>query len=191
MTIFRYSLLATLPHRARIVPANLRDLSYVAANLRAEDRAEIDCQHPGWTPVGLAGAHLQGFAWCVEWNGNPEAAFGAAEQRQGLWIAWSWGTRRMWRCVPAILDHHREVTGPLVLGAGAHRVEARMLAGNVLAERFLERLGAVRRCELPGWGVNGEPFVLWDWTRESWAKDVLLDAETSGPAAASRPAVGQ
>ena len=28
----------------RIIPATLRDLSYIAANLRAEDRAEIDCQ---------------------------------------------------------------------------------------------------------------------------------------------------
>jgi len=170
--------------RATIVPANLRDLSYIASHLRADDRREIDCQHPGWTPLHLAAAHLEGFAWVAEWRCNPEAAFGCTEQRQGLWIAWSWGTRHLRRCVPALLDHCRMVAGPLVLEAGAHRVEARMLAGNVLAEHFLHRLGAVRRSTLPGYGVNGETFVLWDWTRKSWA-DVLFDTRSAKTAAAA------
>ena len=82
----------------RIVPATLRDLSYIAANLRPEDRAEIDCQCDGWTPALLALTALQGLAYVAELDGNPEAGFGAAEQRSGLWTAWSWGTRRMWRC---------------------------------------------------------------------------------------------
>ncbi|TIM18305.1 MAG: hypothetical protein E5Y69_34310, partial [Mesorhizobium sp.] len=24
------------------------------------------------------------------------------------------------------------------------------------------------RCRLPGYGRNGEDFILYDWTRESW-----------------------
>jgi hypothetical protein len=154
---------------AFIVPATLRDLSYIGANLRQEDRLEIDAQLPGWTPSTLAAGHMVGMAFVVEWKGNPEAAFGYAEQRQGLWIAWSWGTRRMWRCVPAILDFYLHHAGPAVIDAGAWRVEARMLSGNVMAERFLVAMGATRRCELPGFGVHGEEFILWDWTRESWA----------------------
>ena len=98
----------------RIVPATLRDLSYIAANLRSEDRAEIDCQLDHWSPALLALTALQGFAYVAELDGNPEAGFGAAEQRSGLWIAWSWGTRRMKRCVPEITRFFHAVLGPQV-----------------------------------------------------------------------------
>ena len=32
----------------RIVPATLRDLNSISANLRPEDQAEIDCQFDAW-----------------------------------------------------------------------------------------------------------------------------------------------
>ncbi|RVD55700.1 hypothetical protein EN828_27050 [Mesorhizobium sp. M2D.F.Ca.ET.185.01.1.1] len=168
----------------RIVPATLRDLSYIAANLRAEDRAEIDCQLDHWTPALLALTALQGFAYVAELDGNPEAGFGAAEQRSGLWIAWSWGTRRMKRCVPEITRFFHAVLGPQVAARGAWRVEARALADNDLALRWLDRLGATRRCRLPGYGRTGEDFFLHDWTRESW-NHVSLSTETTGTEAAA------
>ncbi|MCF6112497.1 hypothetical protein [Mesorhizobium muleiense] len=151
----------------RIVSATLRDLSYIAANLRTEDRTEIDCQFDEWSPALLALTALQGFAYVAELNGNPEAGFGAAEQRGGLWIAWSWGTRRMKRCVPGITEFFHAVLGPQVAAHGAWRVEARALASNELALRWLARLGATQRCRLPGYGRNGEDFLLYDWTRSS------------------------
>ncbi|TIL84400.1 MAG: hypothetical protein E5Y73_33620 [Mesorhizobium sp.] len=151
----------------RIVSATLRDLSYIAANLRPEDRTEIDCQLDEWSPALLALTALQGFAYVAELNGNPEAGFGAAEQRGGLWIAWSWGTRRMRRCVPGITAFFHAVLGPQVAAHGAWRVEARALATNELALRWLARLGATQRCRLPGYGKNGEDFLLYDWTRSS------------------------
>ncbi|ESZ20544.1 hypothetical protein [Mesorhizobium sp. L48C026A00] len=151
----------------RIVSATLRDLSYIAANLRTEDRTEIDCQFDEWSPALLALTALQGFAYVAELNGNPEAGFGAAEQRGGLWIAWSWGTRRMKRCVPGMTEFFHAVLGPQVAAHGAWRVEARALATNELALRWLARLGATQRCRLPGYGRNGEDFLLYDWTRSS------------------------
>jgi hypothetical protein len=154
---------------ARIVGATLRDLSYIAANLRPDDHAEIDCQFTEWSPAMIAAVSMQGMAYVVEIDGNPEAAFGAHEDRQGLWTAWSWGTRRMWRCVPRITRFFFTVLGPDVAAQGAWRVEARSLAGNALAERWLTRLGATRRCDLPRYGKDGQGFVLWDWTRDSWA----------------------
>ncbi|MER9631317.1 hypothetical protein [Mesorhizobium sp. M0296] len=151
----------------RIIPATLRDLSYIAANLRPEDRVEIDCQFDHWSPALLALTALQGFAYVAELDGNPEAGFGAAEQRGGLWIAWSWGTRRMRRCVPGITEFFHAVLGPEVAARGAWRVEARALAANQLALRWLARLGATQRCRLPGYGRNGEDFLLYDWIRAS------------------------
>lgn len=152
----------------RIVGGTLRDLSYIASNLRPDDYAEIDCQFDRWTPADLAIMSLQGPAYVAELDGNPEAAFGAAEQRSGLWAAWSWGTPRIKRCIPAITKFFWSVLGPEVAAQGAWRVEARPLADNALAERWLSRLGAERRCALPCYGRNGEDFVLFDWTRETW-----------------------
>lgn len=171
----------------RIVGACIRDLSYVASNLRPDDLAEVDCQIDQWSPASLALAALQGKAFVAELNGNPEAAFGAAELRSGLWIIWSWGTRRMPRCVPLITRFCKEVVMPDVLAAGAYRGEARALASNAMAQRWLARLGATRRCSLPAYGKNGEDFVLWDWTRSSFAQpspaiggDHLLHVKTTG-----------
>lgn len=152
----------------RIIGGTIRDLSYIAANLRPADQAEIDCQFDEWTPAMLALHAMQGRAYVVELDGNPEAAFGAAPLRSGLWIAWSWGTKRMKRCVPRITQFFYAVLGPDVAAQGAWRVEARALASNELALRWLHRLGATERCLLPCYGKNGEDFILWDWTRESW-----------------------
>ncbi|MER8793960.1 hypothetical protein NKH75_07095 [Mesorhizobium sp. M0984] len=169
----------------RILGGNLRDLSYIAANLRPEDQAEIDCQFDEWTPAMLALHAMQGRAYVVELDGNPEAAFGAAPLRSGLWIAWSWGTKRMKRCVPRITQFFYAVLGPDVAAQGAWRVEARAMAGNDLAVRWLNRLGATERCRLPGYGKNGEDFILFDWTRETWANVHLLKTPGIEAAAAS------
>ncbi|OHV69214.1 hypothetical protein LCM4577_21575 [Mesorhizobium sp. LCM 4577] len=175
----------------RIIPATLRDLSYIAANLRPEDRAEIDCQLDHWSPALLALTALQCFAYVAELDGNPEAGFGAAEQRGGLWIAWSWGTRRMKRCVPEITRFFHAALGPQVAAKGAWRVEARALADNDLALRWLDRLGATQRCRLPGYGRNGEDFFLYDWTRESWNNVSLSKATGTEAAAAGADRAGQ
>jgi len=60
------------------------------------------------------------------------------------------------------------VLGPQVAARGAFRVEARALAANELALRWLGRLGATQRCRLPGYGKNSEDFFLNDWTREAF-----------------------
>lgn len=168
--------------KAEVFPANLRDLSYVASNLRSHDRHEIDCQSAWWSPALIAHGAMRGFAYVVWLDHNPEAAFGAAEERPGLWHAWSWGSVRMPRCVPAITRHFYSTLGPAVAEAGAWRVEARALASNELALRWLRKLSAVERCVLPRYGKNGEDFILFDWTRESWA-DVLLQATRTEAAA--------
>jgi hypothetical protein len=161
-----------------ILPATLRDLSYIAAHMRAPDRAEVECQIDEWDAAAIAAISLRDFAFCVELRGNPEAAFGCGQVRQGYWLAWSWGTGRYVRCVPTMA---RFITGwliPAVYEAGAHRVEARALASHTEAHRFLERLGGHRRCALPGFGKNGEAFVLYEWLRANYVlRKHVLTAE--------------
>lgn len=153
--------------RTRIVGATIRDLSYVAANMRPEDRAEVEAQFDDWSPAGLAALSLRDHAYCVEMDGNPEAAFGAGRVgHRNLWLAWSWMTPRGWRCVPRISDFVRRVMIPDIYASGGQRVEARALEANQSARRWLKRLGAVERCALPCYGRSGETFVLYDWTRD-------------------------
>lgn len=59
-------------------PATLRGLSYIAANLRPEDRAEIDCQLDHWSPAVLALKRCRALPMSPSLDG-----FGAAEQHAG------------------------------------------------------------------------------------------------------------
>ncbi|WP_398469638.1 hypothetical protein [Tardiphaga sp.] len=148
--------------------ANLRDLSYVAAHMRAADRAEVECQMDEWSATVVAAVSLRDFAFTVDLNGNPEAAFGAGQVRQGYWLAWSWGTHRLMRCLPTMIQFITEQLQPAVYAAGALRVEARALKSHTQACAFLRRIGGHHRCDLPAYGKGGEDFVLFDWTRETW-----------------------
>lgn len=172
-----------------IVPATLRDLSYIAAHMRASDRAEVEVQMDEWNAAHVAALSLRDFAFCAELNGNPEAAFGCGQVRQGYWIAWSWGTDRLIKCVPAMVAFITQELQPAVYAAGARRVEARALATHKQAVRFLERIGGTFRCELPAYGKNGEPFVLYDWTRQTYVPvQRPIDADASTSAGGSRTA---
>jgi hypothetical protein len=154
--------------RVLIVPATLRDLTYVAAHMCDEDRAEVACQLDDASALAVATASFRDFAFCVELDGNPEAALGCGCVRSGYWVAWSWGTRRAWRCWPEMIGFIRGWLQPSVYDMGAYRVEARALLSHERAHRFLERIGGQRRCELRAFGRGGEDFVLYDWTRETW-----------------------
>lgn len=151
-----------------IVPATLRDLSYVAAHMRASDRAEVEAQIDEWNATLIAALSLRDFAYVVELDRNPEAAFGCGQVRRGYWLAWSWGTAKITKCLPAMVAFITQQLQPAVYDAGARRVEARALASHKQARRFLERIGGTYRCDLPAYGKNGEDFCLYDWTRKTW-----------------------
>lgn len=136
--------------------------------MRPADRLEVECQIDEWSPTMIAAMSLRDFAFIAELDGNPEAAFGAGQVRQGYWLAWSWMTARGGRCVPAMIRYITEELQPAVYAAGALRVEARALASHTQAHAFLRRIGGHLRCELPSYGKNGEDFMLFDWTRDSW-----------------------
>jgi hypothetical protein len=155
--------------------------------MRAADRAEVEAQLDQWDAAAIAAMSLRDYAFCVELNGNPEAAFGAGQVRKGYWIAWSWGTDRLTKCLPIMIRFITERLQPALYEAGALRVEARALASHTQARRFLERIGGHLRCDLPSYGKNGEDFVLFDWTRETYVpvlNSIHADA-SSAPADAA------
>ncbi len=160
-----------------IVPATLRDVSYIASNMNADDWRECEAQMPeGMLRAAIAAMSLQvsPYAWVALWRGQPVAAFGAAQAplRAWHWSAWMFGTDNSARAVPAITRHIKRVLIPALLDEGANRVEAISHVSHETAHGWLKSLGARQRCELPGYGRNNETYLLFEWTRN----DVLFQA---------------
>ncbi len=157
-----------------IVGATLRDLSYIACNLRPEDKAELIAQFDHWTPTWLAAVSLRDHAYIAEIDGNPEAAFGAGETRRGQYIAWSWMSQYGIRAVPRITRFVRKVMIPDIYAEGSWRVEARCLASNLKARWWLQKMGATEQGWLRNYGTGGEHFLLYEWVREDWNDEASI-----------------
>jgi hypothetical protein len=154
--------------RIEIVPATIRDLTFIAANLRAEDWREIECQLADGVGRGEVAAYgLAGEAWVATMDGQPVAAFGAAAMAYSVVSVWAWGTKRMARTVPAITRFIVEDCVPRWIEAGVTRAEARSIEGHETAHRWLRSLGGQEQ-PCPAWGKRGEDFTLFWWTRKTW-----------------------
>ena len=175
-----------------IRPATMRDVSFLAANMREQDWREVHASAPtdDKAEAGILCHMASRFAWTVWIKGDPVCAFGFAQMGlPWLWSAWAFGTDRIKRAIPAVTRFGRETASRMLLDAGARRCEIRSIADHDLAHRWLQGLGAHRECELPEYGRNGETFVLYSWTIEDW-KHVLYFAprhQDSGPAACPVP----
>lgn len=175
---------------AEIQPLTFRDLSYVAANMSAADWMECEAQLPeGATPIEVAAyvwTARSEHAYAALYRGQPVAAFGISQEplRPWAWKAWMFGTDTAPKAVPAITRFAKPLFRDFLLRAGARRLEAISHERHTLAHDWLLSLGAHARCELPGYGRNGETYILLEWTRKS---HVLFDeaAQAAGPAQAA------
>jgi hypothetical protein len=153
-----------------IEPATLRDVTFIAANMRSEDWAEIACQISAEvTPTHVAAWSLSGReAWVAHWHDQPVAAFGIhnATPAGNVVTVWAWGTRRMRRVVPEMTRFVADAV-PRWIEEGITRVEARSIYGHVEAHRWMRGLGAHEQ-PCPAWGKHGEDFILFSWTEEAW-----------------------
>jgi len=150
-----------------IVPGTFRDLSFIASRLREDDRREAEAMIGPVHYIDLAAMHLRDVVYVALNDGNPVAAFGANRIiGKHLWAAWSWGSDGIGKAVPAITRFVRNEMIPELISYGAHRVEARALASHTMARKWLKMMGATERCELPMFGIGGETFVLFDWTKQ-------------------------
>ena len=165
-------------------PGSVRDITYVAANMRDADRREIFCQRAdedvralAMTMSYVSPVHCYAaFEDC-----SPIAVFGASEQHPNMWTAWAFGTRRLRRAVPAITRFVRSRIAGALLDCGANRVEVRSIAGHDIAHRWLETLGAEREALLRGFGKGGEDFVLYAWRRDRFSPRGRPDTSDGRP----------
>jgi hypothetical protein len=153
-----------------IVPATLRDIAYVMANLRPQDRREIRASADLTSTVEAAVIAFEtskDWSWTAQIAGQPVAAVGTAETSvltPHIRTAWAFGTRRFRRAVPAISRFAAAEWPGRLIGEGVRRLEVRSLAGHDIAHRWLAGLGACLEGELPQYGTGGETFQLWAWT---------------------------
>lgn len=158
--------------RRSILPGNIRDASYVAANMRPHDWREIAAQAPDdLRPLDVAAWSIAGReAYIAIARDRPVSVFGVhdATPAGNVLSIWAWGTAGMWRAVPGITRWIRTAV-PRWIDEGVTRVEARSIVGHTAAHRWMRSLGA-RETELPAFGRGGEDFILFWWTRETWAR---------------------
>lgn len=165
--------------RVSIAPGTIRDVTYVAANLRDEDRREIlatvdlDCaSRAGWLSWAVSGPD---WCWTAQIDGQPVVAFGIGEGspfQPQIRTAWAFGTERLRRVVPAITRFAKEEWPKRLIPIGVRRVEIRSIADHDVAHRWLEAIGARRECVMRSYGVHGEDFALWAFLDEDWKQCV-------------------
>lgn len=150
--------------RVRIIPANLRDVSWITANLRPADRAEVFAQLDCST-TELAYYLTQGESFVATLDGHPVLAFGTGELGCTAVSVWALGTIRCTRVIPEVSRFFMNVILPSRLKRGCRWAEARSIASHTVAHRWLERMGGEAVLRMPDYGRNGEEFILFRWTR--------------------------
>lgn len=157
-----------------IRPATLRDACYCAANMRPEDRAEIDAVVPLDNPAGVAWQLLEssGDLAFVAYLGNqPVAVFGTARLFQHVSSGWAYGTNRMRRVLPAMTRHCLGYIAPTLAARGYRRLEIRAMESNALSCRWIEGMGFKRETPVAyEYGRHGEMFVTFGYGLTDYLK---------------------
>lgn len=145
-------------------------VSYVLANLRACDAAEVwpVCQRgvgPDALAQGLCGQSKLGRV--ILHDDIPAAVVGAAEHQPGVWAPYMFATdawRHVWR---EVVRYIRFELTPAMIAAGCHRAQVHSIVGHPDAGKLLRHLGF--RCEverLEAFGRDREAYSQWAYIVE-------------------------
>lgn len=155
--------------RIEIVPACLRDLTYITAYMRSQDAEEVYCQLPEAT-VGLEVALtlLATDAYVARLDGQPVMAFGTHPLSTAAVAVWAIGTDRTPRVAAAVARFFRAVVAPRLIADGYETMEARSLASHRTAHRWMALSGG----EVIGppfiFGRGRKLFLLFRWTADAF-----------------------
>lgn len=152
--------------RPTIVPATLRDMSYVLSNLGPADEEELACQiDPDIKRHHLAyGLLMSGDNFAARVGDQPVAVFGTAPINRATLSVWALGTKRM----PEVADRlarficHDHI--PTQVEQGYRYMEARSHVNHTTAHRWMAFWGAVPHGPPFEYGTAGEKFILFRWS---------------------------
>lgn len=148
----------------------MRDITFVAANMRPVDDEEIMSQMPdSMTRTQVGAALLQGDAYVAFVRGRPTLAFGVAPMNVVALSVWAFGTEGMWRAVPAVTRFLQRDVIPRYIDDGYRIMEARGLATNNLARNWMLGTGATIAGDAFEFGKGGKKFLLYRWTADGFA----------------------
>lgn len=149
-----------------VVPATLRDTSYVLYHLNPEDEAETACQiDPGLKRSELAyGLLMSGDSFAVRIDDQPVAVFGTGPLNRYTLSVWALGTSKMRRALPAISRFMLDVHLPEKAAEGYLYMEARSHSEHRAAHRWLRWLGGKEHGGPFEYGGARETFLLFRWT---------------------------
>lgn len=156
----------------RIGPLEADAVAFVAARMRAADRAEIFATRSDGDASRIA-AETMAYArvgcvasWVGEgWDVEPVAVVCAIPLWPGVWSVGMYATDRWPLVARRVTRWIARSLMPDLVAAGAHWAECRSLETHATAHRWLERLGAHHEATLAAYGRGGETFFLYAWTR--------------------------
>ena len=155
---------------SRITGVDPDPLQYILANLRPEDREEIEAvRGVGFDALRLALQFCQLAATCEGWifwrgdTGEPCAVLGAYAMTPAVAGCWAFGTPGWPRVVKGVTRHIRSVMVPALLQSGFHRAECRALANRQDTRLWLTALGWKAEAVLSEFGIRREDFILFAW----------------------------
>lgn len=113
--------------KLEIEPLTLRSATWLAANMRPQDEAELMCQLPPGTSRSDAGAACfftsgDGWKWQAIIDGSPVACFGVSQLTYTTWVGWGFGRPQMRRAMPEV-TRFLKAQLPRLIEAGCRRIE--------------------------------------------------------------------
>jgi len=158
-------------HRAPAItirPATLRDVTFIAANMRDEDRREIRAVvNESDTVIGaMLFAASPGLAWTAWTDDAPACAFGVSRLYAGLGSGWAFGSKAMRKVMPAATRFALRTVKPLLIAEGFRRIEVRTAIDHDLSHRWLIALGFEPEGVAKDYGADGLDFVTFAATRK-------------------------
>lgn len=153
----------------KVIPACLRDASFILANMRALDEIEVLCQVPAdQRRHELAWALLQGSdAFVATHNGVPVMVYGTAPMNVACLSVWAIGTAKTFKVLPVVTRHMIYTHLPDRLAQGFETMEARSHVDHVQAHAWMRSTGAVANGEPFVYGRDRQKFLLFRWEPEA------------------------
>ncbi len=177
-----------------VTEGNLRDLSYIAVNMRQSDRVELFAAQPVQNIDMVVGGidracNLQRI---FRRKDVPIAALFVAPERFGSYQVGFFATAQWPRIAKGATKWIKRTFIPqLVTTPNVNRVVCYSIASYHPMHRWLEFLGATLEGELPDYGVSRETFLQYAWRRSDF-EDVCPELDPrlrglgpAGPSAAA------
>lgn len=159
-----------------IGPANIRDVSFIAGNLRDNDKTEVLCQLPEGITAQQIGyiCTRPGTSFIAYLDSKPVMVFGfdPVTLAGNVLNAWAFGTKDSHKVIHQLTLWLKDNLLRDWINQGVTRIEARSFVEHVDAHKWLKSTGAVEEGTLIDFGRNGEQFIQFAWHR-SRLKEIL------------------